>query len=95
MATMKVITNKDQAPVYYATGRRKSAVARTFVKTGSGKITINGEDPEKYFPNKYLLIDLKRPLDLTGMTGRFDINITVNGGGYSAQENAADRKSVV
>ena len=52
MATMKVITNKDQAPVYYATGRRKSAVARTFVKTGSGKITINGEDPEKYFPNK-------------------------------------------
>ena len=87
MATMKVITNKDQAPVYYATGRRKSAVARTFVKTGSGKITINGEDPEKYFPNKYLLIDLKSPLDLTGMTGRFDINITVNG--YSAQENAA------
>uniref|UniRef100_A0A8C5ICG2 30S ribosomal protein S9 n=1 Tax=Junco hyemalis TaxID=40217 RepID=A0A8C5ICG2_JUNHY len=69
--------------------RLKSAVARTFVKTGSGKITINGEDPEKYFPNKYLLIDLKRPLDLTGMTGRFDINITVNGGGYSAQENAA------
>jgi len=89
MATMKVITNKDQAPVYYATGRRKSAVARTFIKTGSGKITINGEDPEKYFPNKYLLLDLKRPLDLTGMTGRFDINITVNGGGYSAQENAA------
>lgn len=90
MATTKVITLADKTPVYYATGRRKSSVARVFIKTGTGKITINGkEEAEKYFPNKYLLLDLKRPLDLTGMTGRFDVRIFVKGGGYSAQEGAA------
>lgn len=89
MATTKVITLADKTPVYYATGRRKSSVARVFVKSGSGKLLLNGVEAEKYLPNKYLVIDLKRPLDLTGTTGRFDVNVTVRGGGYSAQEGAA------
>lgn len=89
MATTKVITLPNKTPVYYATGRRKSAVARVFLKSGTGKVTINGVEGEKYFPNKYLVIDLLRPLDLVGLNGRFDINITVKGGGYSAQEGAA------
>lgn len=89
MATTKVITLPNKTPVYYATGRRKTAVARAFLKSGTGKVTINGVEGEKYFPNKYLVVDMLRPLDLVGMTGRFDINITVKGGGYSAQEGAA------
>lgn len=89
MATTKVITLPNKTPVYYATGRRKSAVARVFLKSGTGKVTVNGVEGEKYFPNKYLVIDLLRPLDLVGLNGRFDINITVKGGGYSAQEGAA------
>lgn len=89
MATTKVITLPNKTPVYYATGRRKTAVARVFLKSGTGKVTINGVEGEKYFPSKYLVVDMLRPLDLVGMTGRFDINITVKGGGYSAQECAA------
>lgn len=89
MATTKVITLPNKTPVYYATGRRKTAVARVFLKSGTGKVTINGVEGEKYFPSKYLVVDMLRPLDLVGMTGRFDINITVKGGGYSAQEGAA------
>lgn len=88
MATTKVITLADKTPVYYATGRRKTSVARVFMKSGSGKIVINGIEGEKYFPNKYLILDAKRPLDLTGTEGRFDLNITVKGGGYSSQEGA-------
>ena len=88
MATKKVITLQDKTPVYYATGRRKTSVARVFVKTGSGKITINGRDGKTYFPYEGVLFGALKPFEVTGTTDRFDINCTIKGGGYSGQAGA-------
>ena len=88
MATKKVISLQDKTPVYYATGRRKSAVARVFVKTGSGKVTINGREGKTYFPYESVLTQALKPFEVTGTTGRFDIYATIVGGGYSGQGGA-------
>ena len=84
MATKKVITLQDSTPVYYATGRRKSAVARVFVRTGSGNVVINGREGKTYFPYESVLTEALRPLEVTGTVGRFDLNVTIVGGGDSA-----------
>ena len=74
--------------VYNATGRRKRSVARVKLVSGSGKITVNGVDVNEYMPFETLVMDLKQPLILTGTEKDFDIDVTVNGGGFSGQTGA-------
>ena len=70
------------------TGRRKSSVARVFMKKGTGKITINGKDIEKFFGRETSRMIVRQPLELTKNTERFDINVTVAGGGSTGQAGA-------
>lgn len=72
----------------YGTGRRKSAVARVFLKSGSGKITVNGKPAEDYFSRKTGLMIIRQPLELTDNLERFDIMVNVHGGGESGQAGA-------
>ena len=74
--------------VYTGTGRRKTSVARVSLTSGTGKITINGHDVEKYFTDKLLILDLCQPLDITNTRDMFDIEVTVKGGGMSGQAGA-------
>ena len=70
------------------TGRRKSSVARVFLKKGSGKITVNGKDIAQYFGRETSIMIAKQPLVLTGNVEAFDIQINVHGGGESGQAGA-------
>lgn len=70
------------------TGRRKSSVARVFLKKGSGKITVNGKAIEEYFGRQTSIMIVKQPLALTGNETTFDIQVNVNGGGESGQAGA-------
>ncbi|MBC7499416.1 MAG: 30S ribosomal protein S9 [Herminiimonas sp.] len=72
----------------YGTGRRKSAVARVFLKTGSGKIVVNGKPANEYFSRETGLMVISQPLVLTNNVETFDIMINVNGGGESGQAGA-------
>ncbi len=72
----------------YGTGRRKSAVARVFLKAGSGKITVNGKPANEYFSRETGLMVIRQPLELTDNVERFDIMINVSGGGESGQAGA-------
>jgi small subunit ribosomal protein S9 len=72
----------------YGTGRRKTAVARVFLKTGEGKIAINGRTPEDYFPRETLRMIIGQPFDLLEKQGAFDIEVNVHGGGIAAQAEA-------
>ena len=69
----------------YGTGRRKSAVARVFIKAGSGKITVNGKPANEYFSRETGLMVIRQPLELTDNVERFDIMVNVSGGGESGQ----------
>ncbi len=71
------------------TGRRKSSVARVFMKKGTGKITINGKDIQSYFGRATSIMIAKQPLALTNHVETFDIQINVFGGGESGQAGAA------
>ncbi|MCL2415310.1 MAG: 30S ribosomal protein S9 [Defluviitaleaceae bacterium] len=73
---------------YYGTGRRKSSVARVYIMPGTGKITINKRDMDEYFGLETLKIIVCQPLELTGMTGRFDVKVNVHGGGFTGQAGA-------
>jgi small subunit ribosomal protein S9 len=73
---------------YYATGRRKTSAARVFLRPGTGVITINHREFEKYFPTDQLRTVVKRPLLLTETGGKFDILATVAGGGINGQAGA-------
>ncbi len=73
---------------YYATGRRKEAVARVWLRPGSGKIIVNKRDVEVYFPRETLKMILRQPLELTEQEGKWDITINVVGGGLSGQAGA-------
>lgn len=75
--------------VVNALGRRKAAVARVYVKEGSGKITINKRDLETYFPSSILQYVVKQPLNKLGVAEQYDIIITLCGGGYKGQSEAA------
>ena len=70
------------------TGRRKSSVARVFLKKGSGKILINGKDIAEYFGRPTSIMIAKQPLVLTANTEAFDIQVNVHGGGESGQAGA-------
>ena len=70
------------------TGRRKSSVARVFLKKGSGKITVNGKSIEEYFGRQTSIMICKQPLVLTENTETFDVMVNVRGGGESGQAGA-------
>ena len=72
----------------YGTGRRKTAIARTRLYTGSGQIEINGRPMEQYFPRKTLQMIVRQPLALTKLTEQFDIKVNVCGGGITGQAEA-------
>jgi len=72
----------------YGTGRRKSAVARVFIKAGSGKIVVNGKPANEYFSRETGLMVIRQPLELTNNLERFDIMVNVHGGGESGQSGA-------
>jgi small subunit ribosomal protein S9 len=73
---------------YYGTGRRKSAVARVFLRPGTGKFTVNEKEHDVYFVTEQQRIAAKRPLVLVEMTGNFDVLTTVRGGGINGQADA-------
>ncbi|CAM4085468.1 Small ribosomal subunit protein uS9 [Novosphingobium lubricantis] len=72
----------------YATGRRKDAVARVWLKPGSGKVTVNGRDQEVYFARPTLRLVINQPFSVAGREGQYDIVCTVKGGGLSGQAGA-------
>jgi small subunit ribosomal protein S9 len=78
----------DKQNVYYATGRRKTAVAKTWLTPGTGNITINGRTMEDYFPLESAKIVLTQPLTLTNNMDSFDVRVTVKGGGINGQVGA-------
>jgi small subunit ribosomal protein S9 len=78
----------DQENVFYATGRRKTSVARTWLKFGTGEIIVNGRSLEDYFPTESARILLNQPFNITNTSGRFDVHTTVKGGGISGQVGA-------
>lgn len=73
---------------YYGTGRRKSAIARVFLRPGEGKITVNGQDFRDYFRGIVRAINALQPMRETGTLGRYDAVITVTGGGQTGQADA-------
>jgi len=85
----------NEAPVYeikrdehgraYATGKRKDAIARVWVKPGKGVITVNGREFEKYFARPVLRMVIGQPFDVANVSGQFDVVCTVSGGGLSGQ----------
>lgn len=72
----------------YGTGRRKRSTARVFIKPGSGSISINGRSLEQFFSRETLQMIVRQPLVAVDSSDRFDINITVKGGGISGQAGA-------
>jgi len=73
---------------YYGTGRRKSSVARVFIKTGKGQIIVNGKPVDEFFARETGRMIVRQPLELTKNAGNFDITINVHGGGESGQAGA-------
>jgi small subunit ribosomal protein S9 len=73
---------------YYGTGRRKTSTARVYLRPGSGSITVNKREFNSYFPNEALQMIIRQPLTLTDTIGKFDILVTVDGGGSAGQAGA-------
>jgi small subunit ribosomal protein S9 len=73
---------------YYGTGRRKSSTARVFLKAGSGQITINKRNIDEYFGRETACMVVRQPLVLVDVAEKFDLNITVKGGGTTGQSGA-------
>ena len=72
----------------YGTGRRKSSVARVFIKKGTGQIVVNGKKVEEYFGRQTSIMIVKQPLSQTNNVEAFDVKVTVKGGGESGQAGA-------
>ncbi|MCA3442444.1 MAG: 30S ribosomal protein S9 [Rhodobacter sp.] len=72
----------------YATGKRKNAVARVWIKPGSGKVLVNGKTMPEYFARPVLQMILRQPFTVAGVEGQFDVHATVTGGGLSGQAGA-------
>ena len=72
----------------YATGKRKNAIARVWIKPGRGKITVNGRDQEIYFARPVLRMMIAQPMEVAGRLGEFDVEATVSGSGLSGQAGA-------
>ena len=73
---------------YYGTGRRKTAVARVYLRPGKGDITVNRRTFDEYFPNRVLKMIIRQPLMLTETNEKFDILVNVDGGGPTGQAGA-------
>ncbi|MBE7179923.1 MAG: 30S ribosomal protein S9 [Terriglobus roseus] len=73
---------------YYGTGRRKSAIARVFLRPGSGSFTVNTKDINVYFVTEQQRAAARKTLETAGVTGEFDVITTVRGGGVTAQSDA-------
>ena len=74
---------------YLGTGRRKSAIARVFLRPGEGKVVVNGRGLTEYFPSEMSRLMVKQPLQAVEMTDRFDVLINAQGGGVVGQAGAA------
>ncbi|CUH62512.1 hypothetical protein TG4357_00150 [Thalassovita gelatinovora] len=79
---------RDDLGRSYATGKRKDAVARVWIKPGSGKVTVNGKDQDTYFARPVLQLILRQPFQVAGVEGEFDVVATVKGGGLTGQAGA-------
>ena len=73
---------------YYGTGRRKSSIARVYLTPGNGKITVNKRDIDDYFGLETLKVIVRQPLVATDNVSKYDVNVTVKGGGYTGQAGA-------
>jgi small subunit ribosomal protein S9 len=78
----------QQENVFYATGRRKTAISRTWITPGSGKVTINNLPAEKYFPIETTRNNMTEPFKITNTMGDYDVKATVVGGGVAGQAGA-------
>ncbi len=79
---------RDELGRSYATGKRKDAVARVWIKPGSGKVVVNGKDQDVYFARPVLQLILRQPFQVAGVEGEFDVVATVKGGGLTGQAGA-------
>ena len=79
---------RDSLGRAYATGKRKDAVARVWVKPGSGTVVVNGKDIAVYFARPVLQMILRQPFEVAGVVGQYDVYATVAGGGLSGQAGA-------
>ncbi len=84
----KYVAIRDDLGRSYATGKRKDAVARVWIKPGSGKVVVNGREMKKYFARPVLQMILRQPFTVAGVEDQFDVNATVKGGGLSGQAGA-------
>ena len=98
LSDLKTPGVQPEAPVYekkvdklgraYATGKRKNAIARVWVKPGKGKITVNGKESDAYFARPVLRMMISQPFKITEREGEFDVIVTVTGSGLSGQAGA-------
>ena len=88
LATEQVQPQRDAFGRSYATGKRKNAIARVWIKPGKGKITINGRDQKVYFARPTQQMVIQQPFDVTQRREQFDVIATVSGGGLSGQAGA-------
>jgi small subunit ribosomal protein S9 len=79
---------ETKIPEYLGTGRRKTAIARVRLATGTGKITVNGRQFESYFPLETLRVTAAQPLAVTGTAEKFNVRVNVTGGGPNGQAGA-------
>ena len=79
---------RDELGRSYATGKRKDAIARVWIKPGSGQVTVNGKPQNEYFARPVLQMILAQPFGITNTEGQFDVMATVKGGGLSGQAGA-------
>ena len=79
---------KKENIVFYGTGRRKSSISRVRLVEGTGKITINGKDIEEFFGLETLKVIVRQPLTVTNTTTKYDVIVTVKGGGFTGQAGA-------
>ena len=80
--------NRDKFGRSYATGKRKDAVARVWIKPGKGNITVNSKDIDEYFARPVLKMVINQPFEVTNRVNEFDVICTVSGGGLSGQAGA-------
>ena len=78
----------QQENIYYSTGKRKTAISRTWLTPGSGQITVNNLPVEKYFPIETIRTDMTQPFKITNTVGSYDVKATVVGGGKAGQAGA-------
>jgi small subunit ribosomal protein S9 len=79
---------RDEHGRSYATGKRKDATARVWIRPGKGKVTVNGKDIDTYFARPVLQMILRQPFQIANVVGEFDVQATVAGGGLSGQAGA-------